>query len=149
MNKITKNIIELLNKSEDSLIIISLWDHWLSKEEFDNLFPHKGSQEYDEAKNKIFNCFIDFIILFENLTYSFDSQNESINFISIDDIHELKTYNPDSESLIYLDQNLKWGIELSYDFCINLYDFENNFSKMFQDKIEQNGLYLLSEKQYT
>ncbi len=82
MRNTLKRIVEQFENNEIPRIVISLWNHWLSREEQDHLFPKDETPEYEIACQNILNCFNEIISTFENGVYRYDDRKNQIKWIN-------------------------------------------------------------------
>ncbi|MEH0152980.1 hypothetical protein V6R21_03765 [Limibacter armeniacum] len=128
---------------EKNINTISLWDHYLSREEFDLYFPKIGTDFYLESCNKLNNFFLGFIDYMSKPIFSYDPNQEPLKTINPESLLTQEIYSPDMESAIYFNDNKTVAIQMSYDFCLSIFSSKSDFQIELLPIVRKYGLEII------
>lgn len=100
-------------------IVYSLWDHWLTREEFDSFFPDEDSKDYKTVAARFIDATKE--ILEKEDFYIVDDSDDKFK-IKKSKLDELPIeYNFNASSGPYFIPRLQMVYEIGYDYCIDIY----------------------------
>lgn len=100
------------------VITFSLWDHWLSREEFEKLFPDENSKEFGIVSSRFIDASKE--VLGKEEFFIVDNSGDQfvIKNCNVDDLPPEYNYNASNGP--YFIPRLQMVYEIGFDYCISI-----------------------------